>query len=121
MATPIWLVAPYVSVLVICKWAPVARHVATHTAWTLPLGWTAVLALFGAVLGLWSLPLPAVAVCAALSGFAMITGRIGPGGEGPRGDDDAPSPVDWDEFDVARRRWERTPRGGGSRPPAGVA
>ena len=106
-----WLAAPYLSMLVICTSPRLGRHVARNTAWTLPLGWVAVLALATAVLGLWSPPLALMALCAALSGLAVLTTGGRDDGRGPDGwDDEPPAPVvDWDAFDRARRAWERRP------------
>jgi hypothetical protein len=118
MGTAAWLVSPYLSMLVICRSPAIARRVARHTAATLPLGWVAVLALFAAPAGLWSPPVAVLAVCAALSGLAVMTPGPGRGddGRGPDdggGGDDGPPVVDWDAFDAARRGW-----GGGPRQPA---
>ena len=107
-----WLTTPYLSMLVICRSDRIARHVASHTALTLPVGWVAVLALCGTVLRLWSLPLPVVALCAVLSGLAMTTsGRGRNDGPDPDDDDEPPPGVDWDDFDRLREEWRRVPSG----------
>jgi hypothetical protein len=112
MSSIVWLAAPYLSVLGFFAWPRTARFIAPHTAVTLPVGWAAVLALAAALVGLWSPPLPVLAVCAALSGLAMLT--PGRGNDGPdRGrdeDDGEPPPIDWDVFDDVRHRWDAASR-----------
>ena len=108
-----WLVTPYLSMLMICRSRPISRQVARRTVITLPVGWIAVLALCASVVGLWSPPLPVVALCALLSGLAMTTpGRGRDDWREPEDDDEPPPPgVDWDEFDRLRRAWQREPSG----------
>lgn len=111
MPAAVWLAAPYVSMLLICRIPAVGARVAGHTALTLPVGWLAVLGVFGAVAGAWHPPLWTIAVLGALSGLAMIVtggGEDDNGGEGRDPEDEPPPPAtDWDAFDRARSRWER--------------
>lgn len=112
MSPAVWLAAPYLSVMLICRWPVAGRRVAAHTAITLPLGWLAVLGVFGAVVGAWTLPLPVLAVLGGLSGLAMLTAAPGDDEDdgGGEDDDEDPSPeLDWDRFDEERRHWERAP------------
>jgi hypothetical protein len=117
MATALWLAGPYLSMLVLCRWQRVARCVADHTATTLLVGWVAVLALAAAMLGLWNPPVAVLAVCAVLSGLAVMT--PGPGrwddGPGPDADDEPPPSIDWERFDDWRRGWDPDRRGRTSR------
>jgi len=114
MATAATLVAPYASVMFIFRWRRIAASIASHTTVTLPIGWGAVLALLAALLGVWSLPVGVLVLCAALSGLAMITPGDDGGDDGPGDDDDDDPPpgLDWDAFDRARRRWDRFGRPG---------
>src|SRR3954452_11245776 len=97
MVTVVSLAAPYLSVLTICRLAPVGRQVARHAALTLPVGWAAVFGLLAALLGVWSPPLWAVVACAALSGLAMMTPGNARADAAPPPDDDDPPPAgDWE-------------------------
>src|SRR3954465_7315047 len=112
MVIGVSLAAPYLSVLTICRLAPVGRQVSRHAALTLPVGWAAVLGLRAARRGIWAPPMWAVVACAALSGLAMMTPGDGRDDDGPEEHDDDPPPMsDWDAFAAARRRWERFGRG----------
>jgi peptidoglycan/LPS O-acetylase OafA/YrhL len=120
MGNAVWLAAPYLSLLVIWKWRALGCRIPDRTALTLPVGWVAVVGLLAAVAGLWAPPVPVLALLGALSGLAMLT--AGRGDDGSDGDDDPrPSPLDWERFDAARRRWGRDPRTGPVRSPSGVA
>lgn len=107
----VWLAAPYLSLLAICRSPRLARRVAGHTVLTLPVGWAAVLGLFAMVVELWAPPLPLTLALAVLSGLAMVTSGP-PDDDGPDEDEDeTPSPpVDWDAFDAARSGWDRRRR-----------
>lgn len=120
MARVLWLAFPYLSLMTLCRCAPVTRLVGGHPRLTLPLGWLALLVLFAAVLGLYTISLPVAMLCGAVSGLSMLTPRSGGDDDGGGGDDgpsdDPPPGIDWDAFDAARRAWARGPRD-----PAGVA
>jgi hypothetical protein len=107
MASIAWLASPYLSLLVLRRWRWSRNVIAGHSALTVPAGWVAVLVLALAVLGAWSLPLPVLAACAALSGAAMLLPGRGGEDDDDAEDDDEPRPpeIDWDDFDDRRRRW----------------
>jgi hypothetical protein len=123
MTNAAWLVAPYLSMLGITRWQPLGRRVAGHTAITLPIGWAGVVVLFGALLELWSLPVPAMIAAGAASGLAMILSRGGgeDGDDWPdRPDDDPPPLSDRDRFDRSPRPSGRFTRTGPVRTPSGA-
>src|SRR3954465_7136312 len=112
MVIGVSLAAPYLSVLTICRLAPVGRQVSRHAAGTLPVGWAAGVGLLAPLLGGGAPPRWAIAACAALSGLAMMTPGDWRDDDGPEEHDDDPPPMsDWDAFAAARRRWERFGRG----------
>jgi hypothetical protein len=114
----VWLAAPYVSLYALWRWRPAHAFIACNPIFTLVVGWLAVSALLLALLRVWRPGEPVLALCAGLSGLAMLTARAGRDDDGPDEDepeDEPPPEVDWDAFDDARSGWDRPLVG----PPAG--
>ena len=115
-ATIAWITcAPYGTGLLVGHWRPLNRAVTRFVLVTGLLGWSALLVVVVGVLfkqdhgGV-----VAALIAAPFVGFAFWLPKRG---DGP--DDDAPEPprdppppgdrIDWDEFERARRDWEREP------------
>ena len=120
MQNAAWLATPYLSMLAITRWRPLGRRVAGHTAITLPIGWAAVVVLFGALVEAWVVPLAAMLAAAGLSGLAMLLSGGGGDDGGSEPDDDPPPLFDRDRFDDPRSRSGRFRRTGPVRTPSGV-